>query len=127
MNFEYFYIVTKLRVYYGGEDSDTFDVVLDKEVHAFCPDRDVDPDDSNYEEKVDLVRKRYLAVYTKPITIYEDQQFNKPLCEAKYKPLVQNLASKNGKKWEDIVKIVKMEERPKGDQHAEQLWYSRMR
>lgn len=124
---EYFYIVTKLRAYYGGEDTDTFDVVLDKVAHPSYPGRHVDLDDSNYEEKVDIIRKRYLEVYTKPITVYEDQKFNKPLCEAKYKPLVQNLASKNGKKWEDIVKIVKMEERTKGDEHAELLCYSRPR
>lgn len=119
---EFFYELSLLRVYYRGEDTYYLDLVLDKKVFKFC--HDVDPDDSNYEEIVEKFRNMRLTVYKQPITIYETPNFNKPLCEEKYRNLVQDLTTKNGKKWEDIVKIVKMEERIEGDKvDARKFWW----
>lgn len=118
---EFFYVLTLLRVYFRGEDTDHLDLVLDKKVFKFY--HDVDPDDSNYEEKVENIRNMYLKVYTQPITIYETPNFNKPLCEEKYRNLVQDLTTKNGKTWEDIVKILKTEERIEGDKVDERKFW----
>ena len=123
---EFFYVLTLLRVYYRGLDTDYFDLVLEKKVFKFC--HDVDPDDTNYEDKVEKIRNMRLTVYTEPIIIYEPPHFNKPLCEEKYRNLVQDLTTKNGKKWEDIVKIVKLEERIEGDKVDERkFWWKHRR
>jgi len=119
---EFYYVLSLLRVHFRGEDTDHLDLVLDKRVLKFCYDS-ADPDDSNYEEIVEKIRNMRLTVYAQPITIYETPNFNKPLCEEKYKPLVQDLASKNGKTWEDIVKIVKLEERIEGDKVEERKFW----
>jgi len=118
---EFYYVLSLLRVYFREEDTDHLDLVLDKKVFKFY--HDVDPDDSNYEEKVEKIRNMHLTVYTQPIIIYENPNFNKPLCEEKYKNLVNDLVSNNGKKWEDIVKIVKMEERIEGDKVEERKFW----
>ena len=119
---EFYYVLSLLRVYYRGEDhTEHLDLVLGKKVIKFC--HDVDPDDSNYEEKVEKIRNMHLTVYTQPITIYETPNFNKPLCEEKYKNLVNDLVSMHGKKWEDIVKILKMEERIEGDKVEERKFW----
>jgi hypothetical protein len=103
---EFIYELTLLRVFFRGEDTDHLDLVLDKRVFKFY--HYADPDDLNYEEEVKRLLNVRLTVYTQPITIYETPNFNKPLCEEKYRNLVQDLTTKNGKTWEDIVKIVKM-------------------
>ena len=118
---EFIYELTLLRVFFRGEDTDYLDLVLDKKVFKFY--HYADPDDLNYEEEVKRLRNVRLTVYTPPITIYETPNFNKPLCEEKYRNLVQDLTTKNGKTWEDIVKIVKMEDRMEGDKVDERKFW----
>ena len=118
---EFFYVLTLLRVYFRGEDTDHLDLVLDKKVYKFY--YYADPDDLNYEEEVKKQRNIRLTVLTQPITIYETPNFNKPLCEEKYRNLVQDLTTKNGKTWEDIVKILKTEERIEGDKVDERKFW----
>jgi hypothetical protein len=121
---EFIYELSLLRVFFRGEDTDYLDLVLDKKVYKFY--YYADPDDLNYEEEVKKQRNIRLIVYTQPITIYETPNFNKPLCEEKYRNLVQDLTTKNGKTWEDIVKIVKLEERIEGDKvDARKFWCKR--
>ena len=118
---EFIYELTLLRVFFRGEDTDYLDLVLDKKVFKFY--HYADPDDLNYEEEVKRMLNVRLTVYTPPITIYETPNFNKPLCEEKYRNLVQDLTTKNGKTWEDIVKIVKMEDRMEGDKVDERKFW----
>ena len=118
---EFIYELSLLRVFFRGEDTDYLDLVLDKKVFKFY--HYADPDDLNYEEEVKRLLNVRLTVYTQPITIYETPNFNKPLCEEKYRNLVQDLTTKNGKTWEDIVKIVKMEERMEGDKVEERKFW----
>ena len=118
---EFIYELTLLRVFFRGEDTDYLDLVLDKKVFKFY--HYADQDDLNYEEEVKRLLNVRLTVYTQPITIYETPNFNKPLCEEKYRNLVQDLTIKNGKKWEDIVKIVKMEDRMEGDKVEERKFW----
>jgi len=118
---EFIYELTLLRVFFRGEDTDYLDLVLDKKVFKFY--HYADQDDLNYEEEVKRLLNVRLTVYTPPITIYETPNFNKPLCEEKYRNLVQDLTTKNGKTWEDIVKIVKMEDRMEGDKVDERKFW----
>lgn len=118
---EFIYELTLLRVFFRGEDTDYLDLVLDKKVFKFY--HYADPDDLNYEEEVKRMLNMRLTVYTPPITIYETPNFNKPLCEEKYRNLVQDLTTKNGKTWDDIVKIVKMEDRMEGDKVDERKFW----
>lgn len=118
---EFIYELTLLRVFFRGEDTDHLDLVLDKKVFKFY--HYADPDDLNYEEEVKRLLNVRLTVYTPPITIYETPNFNKPLCEEKYRSIVQDLTTKNGKTWEDIVKIVKMEDRMEGDKVDERKFW----
>lgn len=118
---EFIYELSLLRVFFRGEDTDYLDLVLDKKVYKFY--YYADPDDLNYEEEVKRQRNVRLTVLTQPITIYETPNFNKPLCDEKYRNLVQDLTIKNGKTWEDIVKIVKREERIEGDKVDERKFW----
>ena len=118
---EFIYELSLLRVFFRGEDTDYLDLVLDKKVYKFY--YYADPDDLNYEEEVKRQRNIRLTVLTQPITIYETPNFNKPLCDEKYRNLVQDLTIKNGKTWEDIVKIVKREERIEGDKVDERKFW----
>jgi hypothetical protein len=71
-----------------------------------------DEDDIMYEAAVIEDRKRMLTVRKKPILIYvKDTGFNKPLCENKYKVMVENYIIKYHKTWDDVMKIVKVEKK----------------
>ena len=47
----------------------------------------------------------------KPIIIYNNNNFNNSIFEDKYKNLVKNEINKYGKEWNDVSKIIKVEER----------------
>jgi hypothetical protein len=71
-----------------------------------------DEDDIMYDAEVIEDRKRALIVRKKPILIYvKETGFNKPLCEKKYKAMVENYILQYGKTWEDVMKIVKVEKK----------------
>jgi len=46
-----------------------------------------------------------------PILIYNNGKFNKPITEAKYKYIIEDILINNGKKWSDVIKIIKVEKR----------------
>jgi len=50
-----------------------------------------------------------------PIIIYTNNSFNKVIFEKKYKTLIENEINKYGKKWCEITKIIKVEDRFKRD------------
>ena len=102
-----YYIMSVLRVYYN--ETDYLHLILQKDLRNFyCY---ADEDNSAYEEeKLESMRSQ-LHVYTKPFVIYENHSFNKLLCEKKYKEMVESLIDEYGKSWDDITRIVKVEEK----------------
>ena len=102
-----YYTLTLLNIYYN--ETEYLHLVLENKAgHFRCYS---DEDDLLYEQYVLENRKRTLEVYTKPIIIYEKPNFNKPLCETKYKAIVEKFITEYDKKWDDITQIIKVEEK----------------
>ena len=102
-----YYTLTILQIYY--DEKSYLDLVLKCDEQKFyCY---ADEDDTFYEMEVIESRKRALSSYKKSIIIYDKPNFNKLLCETKYKHRVEELINECDKKWEDIIRIVKVEER----------------
>ena len=105
---DFYYVLTVLRIYYNETDSLHL-ILKTQQSNFYCND---DEDDILYEEKVIESRKRALKGYSdKTIIIYDDHKFLKLLCENKYKNLVEQLINEYDKKWDDITRIIKVEER----------------
>jgi hypothetical protein len=109
MNDKYFFYnkLNVLKVYYTERDH--FRLVLDNTEYSAAI--NADEDDIAYEEQVIQERETHLKVLNKPIYIYIKPNFIKPLCEKKYKDNVIKLLTEHGESWEDVVKIVKIEEK----------------
>jgi hypothetical protein len=104
---EIFYILNVLNIYYN--ETEYLQLVIDKkDSYFYCYG---DEDDISYEEENLESRKRSLSVHKKPILIYDNSNFCKLLCEKKYKALVEEFITENGKKWDDITRIIKVEKR----------------
>lgn len=74
----------------------------------------IDSDDEDYEKKQEESETEQLMPSMKPILIFMNDTFSKPIFEEKYKELIlQNLPK--DKTWEDILKIVKKESRYERD------------
>ena len=106
-----YYVMTVLRVYYN--ETDYLHLILQRDVRTFyCY---ADEDNIMYEQEKLESKKKQLEVYPKPILIYENHRFYKPLCEKKYKEMVQSLINEYGKNWDDVTRIVKVEEKTVSD------------
>jgi hypothetical protein len=105
---ERFYILQVLNIYYN--ETEYLHLVIKATTgyfYCYC-----DEDDIMYDAEVIEDRKRALIVRKKPILIYvKDKGFNKPLCENKYKVMVENYIIKYHKTWDDVMKIVKVEKK----------------
>jgi len=102
-----YFSLTVLNIYYNN--TEYLQLIIEKKEHNFyCY---ADEDDIMYEDEVIENRKRSLAVCKKPVLIYYDKNFNKLLCEIKYKARVEKFINEHGKNWDDITKIIKVEER----------------
>ena len=102
-----YFTLTVLNIYYNN--TEYLQLIIDKrEQNFYCY---ADEDDIMYEDEVIESRKRSLIVSKKPILIYENKSFNKLLCETKYKARVENFINECGRTWDDITKIIKVEER----------------
>jgi hypothetical protein len=103
-----YYTLDVLNIYYN--ETEYLHLVIKATTgyfHCYC-----DEDDIMYDAEVIEDRKRSLIVRKKPILIYvKDTGFSKPLCENKYKTIVESYIIKYGKTWEDIMKIVKVEKK----------------
>ena len=102
-----YYIVKVLHIYYN--DYDYLDIEFERDKRYYMCQYDEDEED--YEEKVSDYVKRTLTPEMNPILIYNNNSFQKLSYETKYKILIENEIKKYCKKWSDIVKIVKVEER----------------
>ena len=61
--------------------------------------------------KINDYIKDCLIPKMKPIIIYSNNSFNKVNSETKYKILIENEINNYGKKWCEITKIIKVEDR----------------
>jgi hypothetical protein len=101
-----YYIIKVLEIYYS--ENEYFETQIDRERGYFNYDR-FDEDDDNYEENIKSYKKSVLTPQMSPILIYNNGKFNKPITEAKYKFLIEEILMNNGKKWSDVIKIMKVE------------------
>lgn len=71
----------------------------------------LDEDEEGYEDEVKINIQRQLEPDMKPIEIYSNNKFNKLSFEKKYKFLIECKLNDCNKKWDDVNKIIKKEER----------------
>jgi hypothetical protein len=102
-----YHALTVLRIYYN--ETEHWKLIIQKKdlYHHISGDED----DPLYEEHILKDRQRHLEVYMTPIMIYNNNIFIKPICQLKYKHLIDKYITKYGKSWSDIIRIVKVEER----------------
>jgi hypothetical protein len=102
-----YFTLTVLNIYFN--DREYLQLIIEKKQQNFyCY---ADEDDTMYDDEVIESRKRSLIVYKNPILIYNNKNFNKLLCETKYKALVEKFINECGRNWDDITKIFKVEEK----------------
>ena len=102
-----YYIIKFLNIYYN--DIDYLVVELERENGYYNFQYDEDCDD--YIDKENEYIKDCLTPEMKPIIIYINNSFNKVNSETKYKLLIENEINKANKKWCEITKIIKVEDR----------------
>ena len=105
-----YYIVKYLCIYFNDKDNDVLNFEIERE-RGYFGDHLGDEDEDDYEKKRDEYLKNVLTPQTKPITIYNNGVFNKPMSETKYKSIIEGLIRDSGKKWSEITKIIKEEGR----------------
>jgi hypothetical protein len=111
---DYYYIAKVLRIYYSDEKENGSygDIELEKERCSTKWIHDLyDEDSDDYEEKIKRSIQDILLFTMKPILVYMDGDFLKPILETKYKNTLEEKVELDGKKWSDIKKVVKMEMR----------------
>ena len=102
-----YYIAKVLYVYYN--DMDYLLIELSRETGDYY--YDFDEDEKDYEKKVNDYKREMLIPQTLPILVYHNDIFLESSYENKYKRLVEQEISIYHKKWNDIIKIIKVEER----------------
>jgi hypothetical protein len=103
-----FYILKVLRIYYN--DDQYLEVEVNRE-KGYYDDYQFDEDSDDYEDLLNNYIEFVLTPKTEPIVIYKNGKFNKSSCELKYKTLVEAEIHKHGKQWNNIVRVIKIEER----------------
>ena len=102
-----YFTLTVLNIYYNN--TEYLQLIINKrEQNFYCS---ADEDDTMYDHEVIESRKRSLHVFKTPILIYNNKSFNKLLCETKYKARIEKFINECGRNWDDITKIIKVEER----------------
>jgi hypothetical protein len=109
-----YFTLTVLNIYYNN--TEYLQLIINKrEQNFYCG---ADEDDIMYEYEVIESRKRSLNVFKIPILIYNNKSFNKLLCETKYKADIEKFINESGRNWDDITKIIKVEEKIEYDKLA---------
>lgn len=106
-----FYISKVLYIYYNDNNYLNIEIDLDRGYYNF----NYDEDEEDYEKKVNGYIIDRLTPKMKPIIIYNNNKFNNASLEIKYKSIIEKEINKYDKKWSDIIKIVKVEERYERD------------
>jgi len=71
----------------------------------------LDEDEDGYDEELTKYIKQKLEPSMKPVVIYSNNTFNKVSFENKYKKIVENELKILNKSWNDVNKIIKIENR----------------
>lgn len=104
-----YYISKILQICYNDNETDYSSIVIERTA-CRCRLYRIDEDDENYEQKIDeFIKKDTYGLLCDPIIIYNNNQFNKPLTEQKYKGKIECELFVKGKQWSDITRIVKVE------------------
>ena len=107
-----YYILKKLHIYYDENENEYLDIEVKRERGYFHEDDgDIDSDDETADQQVAEYIQYILTPKMKPILIYDGQKWNKPETELKYKSILDNILKENHVLWEQIIKIIKVEER----------------
>jgi len=102
-----YYIAKLLNIYYNDIDYLVVELERERGYYYF----QYDEDSHDYDDKINEYIKYCLTPEMKPIIIYSNKSFNKVNYETKYKILIENEINNSGKKWCEIIKIIKVEER----------------
>jgi hypothetical protein len=103
-----YYIVKMLNIYCDNDDEYlTLEIDNQRGYYHII----YDEDDDDYEIKVNEYIKECLTPSIQPIIIYDNNNFIKPTFETKYKYIVEQFIKNYGKTLNNIIKIIKVEER----------------
>ena len=105
---EYF-IEKNLHVHYKNDLAYSI-INLTREKRSYYKDM-YDEDSLDYDINMEDYIQRHLKSYTEPIVIYSDSAFLKTLYIEKYKNVVQVKLNRDRKKWVDVDRILKVEDR----------------
>jgi hypothetical protein len=105
-----YYIDKNLHIYdYNDREISFVNVHHERGYYWFTP--SLDEDDDGYDNEFAEYQKRMLEVTMNPIVIYSDNAFNKLSFENKYKKIVECELNLCKKTWNDVSKIIKIENR----------------
>ena len=105
-----YYIFKVLHIYYN--DTEYLDVTLHRKRGYYdYEEQDEDEADEDYNNRVNDYINYILTPKMKPVAIYNNCKFNSLSFETKYKHFVENELNRYNKKWSEITKIIKVEER----------------
>jgi hypothetical protein len=71
----------------------------------------LDEDEDGYETEFDVYIEKILEPSMKPIVLYSNNTFNKLSSESKYKKIIEDEIKLFNKTWNDVSKILKVENR----------------
>ena len=104
-----FFIEQNLHVHYKNELAYSI-INLTRKTRSYNTDM-YDEDSPDYDKNMEDYIQRNLKPYTEPIVIYSDSAFLKTLYIEKYKNVVQGKLNRDRKKWVDVDRILKVEDR----------------
>ena len=102
-----YFIEKCLHVYINDIDYFIIRLYKDKNYYHY----DFSTDDKDYEKKINKYNKNIVIPQFQPIILYDNYIFKNSFYENKYKYIVKNYLIKYHKTWEDIIKIIIVEER----------------
>ena len=102
-----FYVIKCLYVYFDTDDFFTIELYKDKKYFLY----DFSENDKDYETKINEYNKNILIPQLQPIIIYDNRNFKNTIYQNKYNQIVEIYLIKYHKSWNDIIKIIIVEER----------------
>jgi hypothetical protein len=101
------YYINKSLYIYDFNNKLLSNINLEHSIGYYSYFKDEDEEDYDYNE----YKKKILKLNMKPIVIYINNTFSKSFFEEKYKKIIDYELNIKNKKWNDINKILKKEER----------------
>ena len=109
-----YYIDKDLQIYYYNDNDN--DIIfsyinLQRERGYYCFMSVLDEDEDGYDTELAQYKEQILESSMKPIVIYSNNSFNKVSFENKYKKIIEPELKIFNKTWNDVKKIIKIENR----------------